>query len=266
MKTGAPPPSPPSGRPPGPMDQSGIFAIKTGFLRVTQAFRRPRKRARPPWKLSLFLLAAAGMLGAGATLQRESLDRRFAQSLRQSAALPFEIKQARRDLADLEADEKTLAATLDARMKYAESVGSEDFFIVLDTARKRFRFQYGDRVVREAPAEPGPGRTIQLGSERWTFAPLSGAYSIREKLQDAARKAPAWVYAMNGTKPPRPLPPVPSGLGRFVIVLSGDAVIHSPPPAESPLRGVKPGSFQVPEQDLAAIWKRVGPRTRVYVF
>ncbi|HXM76073.1 MAG TPA: hypothetical protein VN971_04800, partial [Thermoanaerobaculia bacterium] len=56
------------------------------------------------------------------------------------------------------------------------------------------------------------------------------------------------------------------GLGRYVIVLSEDAVIHSPPPPESPLKGVKPGSFLVPEADLAAIWKRVGPRTRVYVF
>ncbi|MEO8430094.1 MAG: L,D-transpeptidase [Acidobacteriota bacterium] len=259
--TGAPP-----GRPPGPMDQSGIFAIKTGFLRKTQAFRRPRKRTRPSWKLSLVLLAVAALLGAGATMQRKSLDGRFAASVRQSAGLPFEIKQARRDLTDLEADEKTLAATLDARMKYAESVGSEDFFIVLDTARKRLRFQYGDRVVREAPAEPGAGRTIELGTERWTFAPLSGAYSIREKLQEADWKVPAWVYAMNGVKPPSPLPRVASGLGKFVIVLTGDAVIHSPPPPESPLRGVKPGSFQVPEADLAAIWKRVGPRTRVYVF
>ena len=39
-----------------------------------------------------------------------------------------------------------------------------------------------------------------------------------------------------------------------------------PPPANSPLRGAKPGSFMVPEADLAAIWKRVGPETRVYVF
>ena len=257
---------PPGGRPRGPMDQSGIFAIKTGFLRITQAFRRPRKRARPPWRLSVALLLLAAAVGGGATWHRRALDRRFAASLRQSAGLPFEIKQARRDLADLEADEKTLAATLDARMKYAESVGSEDFFIVLDTARKRFRFQYGDRVVREAPAEPGPGRTIQVGTERWTFAPLSGAYSIREKLQDADWKAPAWVYAMSGAKPPSPLPRVASGLGRFVIVLSGDAVIHSPPPPDSPLKGPKPGSIQVPEQDLAAIWKRIGPRTRVYVF
>jgi len=71
---------------------------------------------------------------------------------------------------------------------------------------------------------------------------------------------------MNGVKPPSSPQPIEGGLGRYVIVLSEDAVIHSPPPPESPLKGVKPGSFLVPEADLAAIWKRVGPRTRVYVF
>jgi len=74
------------------------------------------------------------------------------------------------------------------------------------------------------------------------------------------------VYAMNGVTPPSPLPSVENGLGRYVLVLGDDAVIHSPPPATSPLRGPRPGSFQVPEADLAAIWKRIGSRTRVYVF
>jgi hypothetical protein len=72
---------------------------------------------------------------------------------------------------------------------------------------------------------------------------------------------------MNGVKPPDSPPSIPAGLGRYVLVLSGgDAVVHSPPPAGSPLKGPKPGSVEVPESDLAAVWKRIGPRTRVYVF
>jgi hypothetical protein len=43
-------------------------------------------------------------------------------------------------------------------------------------------------------------------------------------------------------------------------------VLHSPPPPESPLKGARPGSFEAPEDDIAAIWKRIGPETRVYVF
>jgi hypothetical protein len=77
---------------------------------------------------------------------------------------------------------------------------------------------------------------------------------------------PEWVYRMDGRKPPKNLPTVANGLGRYVIVLGSDYVIHSPPPPDSPLKGVKPGSFMVSEADLAAIWPRVGAATRVYVF
>jgi hypothetical protein len=65
---------------------------------------------------------------------------------------------------------------------------------------------------------------------------------------------------------PQPLPGLPGGLGRYVIELDGDYVVHSPPPPESPLKGAKPGSFLVPEADLGAVWKRITPSTRVYVF
>jgi hypothetical protein len=71
---------------------------------------------------------------------------------------------------------------------------------------------------------------------------------------------------MNGAAPPKSRPTVANGLGRYVIALGNQYVIHSPPPSDSPLKGAKPGSFMVPEADLAAIWKRIGPETRVYVF
>ncbi len=248
------------------MDASGIIAMRTGFLRVSRRFRKAPKRPRPAWTLSLALLGVAAAMGAGATWHRRTLDRQFAETLRQSSAVPADLKRLRQELADSEADAKTLGAELDSRLKYLESVQSEDFFIVLDTVRKRFRFQYGDRILREAPAEPGLTKTIEAGKRRWTFPALSGAFSIREKLQGADWSPPAWVYAMDGKPVPEPLPRIENGLGKYVIVLSGDAVIHSAPPPDSPLHGAKPGSFLVPEKDLAAIWKRVGPRTRVYVF
>lgn len=248
-------------------EQSGIFAVRTGFLRITQQFRRPRKLFRPSWAVNGSLLVIAAALAVGAGLHRRSVERRFAATVRESAGLPLEIKKARQALVDLEADEKTLGAALDARMKYAQSLGSEDFYLVLDTVHRKFLFQNGKKVVRESTAEPGPARAFEVGKKRWTFPALSGAFSIREKLENADWKPPAWVYAMNGVRPPDELPSVHAGLGRYVLVLSGgEAVVHSPPPPDSPLKGPKPGSVEVPEADLAAIWKRIGPRTRVYVF
>lgn len=263
-------PSDDSGTPPAPrrrpFEPSGIFAVKTGFLRISQVIRRPPKYPRPSLRVSFLVLGVAALLAAIGGWHRSSLERRFDLSVRESAGMPAEIKRVRSEVADLEHDESALGAELDARLKYVQSLKSEDFFIVVDTAKKRFRFQYGDRVVRDAPAEPGPARTVEAAGRRWTFPKLSGAYSVREKLEDADWSPPEWVYAMNGVAPPSPLPEVESGLGSYVIVLSDDAVIHSPPPHDSPLKGPKPGSIQVPEEDLAAIWKRIGPRTRVYVF
>jgi len=255
-----------SRKPPSPFEASGIFAVRTGFLRITQALRRPPKYPRPSWKLSLLLLAAAALLAGIAGWHRSSLDGRFDLSVRETAGMPSEIKRVRAELADLEHDESALGTELDARLKYVQSLKSEEFYIVVDRAKKRMQFKFGDRVVRDAPADPAPARTIEAGDRRWTFPPLSGAYSIREKLEDPDWLPPDWVYAMNGQAVPSRRPEIESGLGSYVIVLSDEAVIHSPPPHESPLKGPKPGSIEVPEEDLAAIWKRIGPRTRVYVF
>jgi len=78
---------------------------------------------------------------------------------------------------------------------------------------------------------------------------------------------PEWVYAMNREPVPAARGTVANGLGRYVIMLPDNYVIHSPPPEGSPLHGKpKPGSFMVPEADLAAIWPRISKTTRVYIF
>ena len=250
-----------------PMRASGILRLRTGFFPIRPGEPARRKLLRPPVRASLLLLLAAALLGGGAALQRGSLDRTRADLLRAGQSAPFEIQRVRRDLADMELDEQALSRELDARLKYADSQKARDFYIVIDTKARRLDFKYANRVVRSAPVEVGAPRTIETKSgQRWTFAPITGAFSVREKLEDAAWKVPQWLYAMQGKPAPDPLPEIPNGLGRYVLVFADGYVIHSPASAQSPLLGPKPGSFLVPEADLAAIWKRVGPETRVYVF
>ena len=250
-----------------PMDASGILRVRTGFLpRLSrQTPRRKLWRPRIRWSVAILLFGLA--LGAAGALHRRSIDRRLAGALAAQQSAPFEIQGIRRDLVDLELDEKELSRALDARLKYAESQKARDFYIVIDTKLRRFDFKYADRVVRTSGLEIGPSRTVQTKSGKsWTFVPITGAFSVRQKLADANWKAPEWAYALRGLPAPDPLPDIPNGLGRYVIVFADGYAIHSPPAAESPLQGPKPGSFLVPEADLAAIWKRVGPETRVYIF
>lgn len=228
--------------------------------------RAGRKLPRPSSRvlLALFLLLLVG--GIGASIHRRILESEFESRVARSRAAPYEIKRIRRELADLELNEKDLANAIDVRLKYLQAMKRNEFYISIDTKKKDFSFHFGDRTLRDATVEIGPPRTIAAGKKEWTFAPLTGAFSVESKVVGGSWRVPEWVYRMNQAKPPKSLPTVANGLGKYVIVLGNDYVIHSPPSPASPLKGAKPGSFMVPESDLAAIWKRVGPETRVYVF
>ncbi len=250
--------------PPRARDASGILAMRTLFRKRSGA-PRP-KLPRPGSGVLLFLFVVVALGGAAASMHRRALEREFSSRVTQSRATPFEIKRIQRELLDLDVDERALAAALDARLKYLESTRRNEFYIAIDTRRREFSFHFADKVLRDAPIEVGPPRTIASGRKTWTFAPLTGAFSVTGKFENGGWKAPEWAYRMEGRTPPKTPPSIPNGLGRYVIALGNDYVIHSPPSPESPLKGVKPGSFMVPDADLAAIWPRVGPAVRVYVF
>lgn len=244
-------------------EPSGILAVRTRFLRR----RVPgRKLPRPSSGLLLVLFLILLVGGIGAAIHRRILEAEFESRVARSKATPFEIKRIRRELADLELDEKALARALDTRLKLLENAKKNEFYVAIDTKKRQFSFHFANKKLREAPVEIGAPRTIVSGRKTWTFAALTGSFSVEGKYKDGAWHAPEWVFRMNGRKPPQTLPTVKNGLGKYVINLGNDYVIHSPPPPDSPLKGAKPGSFLVPEADLAAIWPRIGPETRVYVF
>ena len=249
-----------------PMSASGIVRVRTGFLPRLDRMRRP-KLPRPSLAVCLTLFGLAALLAGGAVLHRRFLDGRLAPLLADSDAAPFEIRRIRQDLAEQELDQKSLEAELKTRLDYARSQKSREFYLLLDTERRRFAFKFGDKVLREAPLEVGAPRVVHGKSGKsWAFVPVTGAFSVQEKLENAEWSIPGWVYAMNGQEVPAGPSRVTAGLGKYVLVFAKNYVVHSPPAADSPLKTVKPGSFLVPEADLAAIWRRVGPGTRIYVF
>jgi hypothetical protein len=238
--------------------------------------RRKRARAdapdrrsfpRPPLWLNISLLLLA-ILGAGAAkLHRDRLDLRYYDLLRQSESTPVELARLRYELADMDVTRDELARELDSRMKYIESAQSELFYLALDINRSRLLLHFGDDVVREAALQVGPPATLRSDDGReWIFVPLKGAFTVRGKEIGAGWQVPPWLYTLNGSPAPENPPTVPNGLGRYVIHLPNDYVIHSPPAEDSPLKGPKPGSFMVAEEDLRAIWPRIDRNTRVFIF
>jgi hypothetical protein len=160
-----------------------------------------------------------------------------------------------------------LAAELDVRMKFLRSLESEQFYLSIDTSRRKAELRLGKDVVRDMDVVAGPPRTITAKDGRtWTFVPLKGGFSVVGKQSDYQWQVPDWVYVMNGETPPAVPRTVTNGLGNYVIVLPNGYVIESPPPEGSPLHGPKPGSYEIPLADLAAIWPRITTATRVYIF
>lgn len=227
-----------------------------------------RSFPRPPLWLNLLLLA----LGLAGTLfaryHREKVEVRYADVLRQQQRTPTDLAQMKEELAEMDLTRQELERELAGRMKFVQSLKSEDFYLAVDTQAKKLRFYYGDTVLREGEIVVGEQKTIKgSGGKTWTFIPVKGSFPIQAKVVDHAWKVPEWVYAMQGQPVPDTPPVVERGLGRYVLFLPNGYVIHSAPSEASPLKGAKPGSIMASEDDLRAIWPRIHKdKTQVYIF
>jgi hypothetical protein len=225
-----------------------------------------RSFPRPPLWLNLVLLVIAGATFGWAKYQRDDIREKSAILFKPGPNNPAELNRVRAELSQMELTREQLARELDGRQQLLKSVRSEQFYIAIDTSKKKLYLRLGSDVVREANVEPGAPRTIRTPEGKtFTFVPVKGAFNVVGKQSDYDWRVPAWVYAMNNQ--PARSEVVRDGLGKYVVVLPDNYLIHSPPPENSPLHGMpKPGSIMVPEQDLAAIWPRITNETRVYIF
>ena len=226
-----------------------------------------RSFPRPPLWLNLALVILAIALFAFARFERERIDRKTALLFKPTPSSPAELNRIRDELSQMDLTQAQLSRELEGRMKYVESLQGEQFYISIDTQRRKLQLRLGRAVAREADVQVGQAKTITAKDSRtWTFVPLKGGFNVVGKEVAYPWRVPEWLYAMNGEPIPAERPTVQNGLGKYVIFLPDNYVIHSPPPPDSPLKGPKPGSFMVPEEDLAAIWPRVTKETRVYIF
>lgn len=226
-----------------------------------------RKFPRPPLWLNLLLLVIAAATLAYAQHHRDTVQRKSSILFKPTPSNPDELDRIREELAEMDLNREQLAKELDGRMDYLRSIEGSQFYISIDSAKRKLFLRLGKDVVRECDVTIGEPRTIKAADGKtWTFVPLKGGFNVTDKETDYAWQVPEWVYAMNGQKPPGENHTVANGFGKYVIMLPNGYIIHSPPPPGSPLQSAKPGSFMLSEDDLAAIWPRITKQTRVYVF
>src|SRR5882724_13481881 len=217
----------------------------------------------PPLWLNLLLLVTAAATFAYAKYQRNVIDAKSAILFHHNDNSLAELNRMRDELSRMDLTQGQLKNEIDGRMQYLQSQQSEEFYISIDAHRATLQFRFGPTLVREAGVQIGEARTITSHTgKKWTFLPLKGGFNVIGKSSDYSWRVPDWLYALHGERAPARASVIPNGLGRYVIFLPNSYIIHSPPPPDSPLQGPKPGSFMVPEADLAAIWPRITNETR----
>ena len=118
-------------------------------------YRERRRSPRPPLWLNLLLLVLAFATFAYARHQRDVIDDKIALLFKPSPASPAELNRIRDELSKMDLTKAQLARELDARLEFLQTVNSDRFYIIVDSAKQKFYLRLGDDVVREANATIG---------------------------------------------------------------------------------------------------------------
>ncbi len=228
--------------------------------------RSRRSARRPALWLNLVILCAGIVALAGAHLHRRNLDATFDRIVQTQVSAPYELAKIRSDLAAMAVTREALDRELGERLAMTRGFEAAEFYLAIDTTNRRLRLHFGPEIARETDVVIGEPRIVKAEGKTWQFVPLKGALTVIGKLVDQPWEVPAWAYAMRNLPLPKIPSSVPGGLGKYVILLPNGYVIHSPPSADSPLDGAKPGSFMVAEDQMRAIWPRISSATRVYIY
>src|SRR5688572_6911130 len=225
-----------------------------------------RRSRRPALWLNLLVLSLGLAILVAAHQHRLRLDAKFERIVRTQVSSPFQLAKIRSDLASMTLTRESLDRELQNRLDMARGFEATEFYLAIDTANRKLRLHFGPEIVREAAVVIGEPRVVKAEGKTWQFVPLKGALTVIGKLVDEPWEVPAWAHAIGNDPIPAVPSIVPGGLGKYVILLPNGYVIHSPPPAASPLTGAKPGSFMIAEDQMRAIWPRISDATRVYIY
>jgi hypothetical protein len=225
-----------------------------------------RSARRPALWLNLVILVAGVAILLFAYEHRRRLDATFARVAKTQISSPYQLGKIRAELSSMELTRAALDQEIQNRLAMTAGFEAAEFYLAIDSANRKLRLHFGPEIVREAEVVIGEPLVVKADGRSWQFVPLKGALTVIGKVVDEPWEVPAWAWAMRNA----PIPAVPvtvsGGLGKYVILLPNGYVIHSPPAADSPLQGVKPGSFMIAEEQMRTIWPRITGATRVYIY
>lgn len=145
----------------------------------------------------------------------------------------------------------------------------KELFVVIDTARGRFRLQRGGEVVHEAPCSAGSGTIlVEPGRRVWVFDTPIGERRVIYKQRDPVWTKPDWAFVEEGTLPPEN----PAArrddvsLGDYALSLGDGYLIHGTLFQSLLGQPVTHGCIRLGDEDLEYVWRTVGVGTRVFLY
>src|SRR5438105_11919876 len=103
----------------------------------------PHRRSfpRPPLWLNLLLLVIGAATFAYAQHHRAVVDQKTAILFKSTPSNPDELNRMRQELAEMDLTREQLAKELNGRLDYLHSLEGEEFYIAIDTAKRKLYFR-----------------------------------------------------------------------------------------------------------------------------
>ncbi len=176
-------------------------------------------------------------------------------------------QQQKAQLMSLQQDRLMLAGQLDEMETKLASTKADGTHLAIDLSDSTLYLEFNDKTLRAVKLRLGADTTVQVpGGERYTFIVPRGPFVVEKVGRNVEWQVPDWLYTLHGKAVPDVRPRITGGLGRYVLFLGENIVIHSPPVESSPLTQPYPGSFEAPEADLKALFETVKVGTKVFIY
>jgi len=143
-------------------------------------------------------------------------------------------------------------------------------YLVINTNENRFFLLHGKRELRQGVCSTGSYTLLKGGTnQEWVFKTPKGIFSIQGKKEAPVWKKPDWAFVEEGQAIPGVNDPSRfeyGVLGDYALALGDGYLIHGTLYKRFLGLPVTHGCIRLNDEDLYAVYSRLDPGSRVFIF
>lgn len=145
----------------------------------------------------------------------------------------------------------------------------EGVVITVDVATNQAYLFEDGQLLRKSKAATGSDKILRKGRKVWWFRTPRGRHEVVRKITDPVWTKPDWAFIEEGKRVPPPNHPSRQErgkLGKYALDLGEGILLHGTDDPKSIGRRASHGCIRLPNDMLAALYKRASVGTQVYIF